>query len=176
MNQKITAILITKNKEYPQIILDRLVGFDEIIIKTESPSVYTRYLEAAKARNEIVYVQDDDCFTNHQELFSFYDGRLTNSITPHHFAAYKDTGATLVGWGCYFPKKALDVFQKYINKYGHDFHLNREADRIFTVLNQPFNTKIMPHEDLPQTADRMSFEPMHYEWAKQAIRKASLLL
>ena len=175
MNQKITAVLITKHKEYPQVILDRLHGFDEVIIKTESPSVYTRYLEAQKAKNDIIYVQDDDCFVNYQELFSHYNGQLTNSMTPHHFQAYKDTGATLVGWGCFFPKSMLAVFQKYIDKYGQDFHLSREADRIFTVLNQPHNTKIMPHEDLLQSSDRMSFEPNHYIWAKEAIQKAKLL-
>ena len=59
---------------------------------------------AAKAKNDIIYVQDDDCFVNHQELLCKYNGRLTNSMTPHHFQAYKDTGATLVGWGCFFPK------------------------------------------------------------------------
>ena len=175
MNEKITAVLITKHKDYPKIILDRLVGFDEIIIKTECPNIYTRYLEAAKAKNEIIYVQDDDCFVNHQELGLHYDGRLTNSMTPHHFQAYKDTGATLVGWGCFFPKEALNVFHKYIDKYGIDHHLYREADRIFTVLNQPHNTIIMPHEDLPQTAERMSFEPNHYIWASEAIQKTKLL-
>ena len=127
MNEKITAVLITKHKDYPKIILDRLVGFDEIIIKTECPNIYTRYLEAARAKNDIIYVQDDDCFVNYQELFSKYDGRLTNSLTPHHFNAYKDTGATLVGWGCFFPKKMLEVFGRYIAKYGEDFHLFREA-------------------------------------------------
>ena len=171
----VTAVLITKEKEYPKAILDRLQGFGEIIIKTQSPDVYTRYLEAGEAKNDIVYVQDDDCFINHQELFKHYDGRLTNSMTPHHFNAYKDTGATLVGWGCFFPKPMLKVFEKYVAEYGQDFHLFREADRIFTVLNQPFNTKIMPHEDLLQSSDRMSFEPNHYIWAKEAIQKASLL-
>lgn len=171
----VTAVLITKEKEYPKAILDRLQGFGEVIVVTESPNVYTRYLTAAKARYDIVYVQDDDCFVNYQEIFKKYNGQLTNTMTPHHFEAYKDTGATLVGWGCFFTKGMLKVFDKYIAQYGEDFHIFREADRIFTVLNQPHNTIIMPHEDLPQTADRMSFEPMHYEYAKQAIQKAKAL-
>jgi hypothetical protein len=169
----VTAVLITKHKEYPkEIVLD---GFGEIIIRTESPNVYTRYLEAEKAKNDIIYFQDDDAIIDYKELFKHYDGRLTNGITPHHYEAYKGSGATLVGWGCFFPKKMLKVFEKYIDKYGLDFHLMREADRIFTYLNQPHNTIIMPHQDLEQTPDRMSFEPNHYIWAREAIYKASLL-
>lgn len=174
MNQKITAVLITTELEYPKIVLDRLVGFDEIIIKTQCPNIYTRYLEAAKAKNDIIYVQDDDCFVNHQEIFKHYDGRLTNSMTPHHTNSYAGSGMTLVGWGCYFPKKMLDVFQRYVDKYGEDFHLMREADRIFTYLNQPHNSLIMPHEDLNQTA-RMSHDPEHYNYMRQALEKLRLL-
>lgn len=172
--KNVTAVLITKHKEYPKEI--NLDGFGEVIIKTESPSVFERFLQAERASNDIIYVQDDDCIVDYKALWRYYDGTLTNTMTQHHFNAYKDIGATLVGWGCFFPKSMLSVFHKYIDKYGQDFHLFREADRIFTVLNQPHNTIIMPHEDLPQTPGRMSFEPMHYEWARQAIEKAKSVL
>ena len=169
----VSAILITRCKEYPKEI--KLEGFGEVIIKTESPCVFQRYLEAEKAKNNIIYIQDDDAIIDYKELWKHYDGRLTNGITQHHFLYYKDTGATLVGWGCFFPKKMLQVFVKYVEKYGADFHLSREADRIFTYLNQPHNTIIMSHQDLEQTKDKMSFELQHYEWAKQAIEKCRLL-
>lgn len=175
--QGITAVLITKKERYPfQETGIYQLDFDEVIVSTESPNVYQRYVQASKARNDIIFVQDDDAIVDYKALFKHYNGQLTNGITPHHYNAYKDTGATLVGWGCFFPKKMLDVFSKYIDKYGEDFHLFREADRIFTVLNQPHNTIIMEHEDLPQTADRMSLEEMHYVWAKEAIAKTKLVL
>jgi hypothetical protein len=173
----ITAVLITKEKEYPKLVLERLTlgFFDEIIIKTESPSVYQRYLSAQEAKNDIIYVQDDDCMVNYQNLFKQYDGRITNAMTIPFINFYDGMGCTLVGWGCYFPKSMLGVFEKYISKYGEDAHLLREADRIFTYLNKPFNTIIMPHEDLPQEKDRMSFDPEHFPSAKEALRKCSLL-
>lgn len=177
---KISCCLITKKKEYPRIILDRLETgfFDEILIKTESPSVYERYILAGQAKNDIIYVQDDDCFLNCQVLFSKYNGRITNSITDGFKKKYEDLGCTLVGWGAFFDKSMLDVFRKYMSVYGVDNHLLREADRIFTYLNKPFNTIVMPHEDLFQNEERMSspqHKEQHFISATEAISKCSLL-
>lgn len=176
---KISCVLITKEKKYPQIVWERLnLGFfDEILIKTESSSVYERYLLAKEAKNDIIYVQDDDAMVNYQVLFSKYNGQITNTITLPFQTKYEPMACTLVGWGCYFNKSMLNVFDKYISKYGQDAHLLREADRIFTYLNKPFNTIIMPHEDLPRSSSEQAMwkEPEHFTSADEAIRKASLL-
>ena len=177
---KISCVLITKFSEYPSIIMERLTCanfFDEILIRTESPSVYERYLLAKQARNEIIYVQDDDALVNYQVLFKSYNGQITNTMTLPFQSKYEEMGCTLVGWGCYFSKSMLSVFDKYIEKYGEDAHLLREADRIFTYLNKPFNTIMMPHEDLPRSKDDTAMwkEPEHFPSAYEAIRKYSLL-
>lgn len=170
----VTAVLITREKEYPkQIVLD---GFGEVLIRTESPSVYERYLLAKQAKNDIIYVQDDDCTLDYRFLFSKYDGFLTNAMTRHHFNAYNGSGCTLVGWGAFFPKHMLGVFDKYIEKYGEDAHLLREADRIFTVLNQPHNTHIMEHHDFTAQSDRMWNQSNHWTSMAEAIEKAKNLL
>lgn len=177
--EDVTAILITREVEYPSIVLERLTCtdfFKDIIIVAECQSVYHRYLAAAKAKNDIIYVQDDDCLVNYQVLFSKYNGQITNTMTLPFQEKYKDAGCTLVGWGCYFPKKMLSVFDKYIAKYGIDQHLLREADRIFTCLGQPWNTVIQPHEDLNQTEDRMGFEKDHYKSMNEALEKVKVLL
>lgn len=176
---KISCILITRQVEYPEIILERLDlndFFDEIIVMAESASVYNRYLAARAAKNQLVYTQDDDCMVNHQVLFKSYNGQITNAMTLQFQQKYESMGCTLVGWGCYFPKSMLDVFDKYIAKYGVDKHLLREADRIFTYLNKPFNTVIMPHEDLYQSPDRMSFDPNHFKSADEALEKVKAIL
>jgi len=179
--EKVTAILIEKGDVYPQIVLERLTlgFFDEIIIETNCPSIYRRYELAAQAKNNILYVQDSDCMVNYQQLFKHYNGRITNAMTLPFQKKYEEMGCTLMGWGSFFPKSMLDVFVSYIERYGDDLtHLLREADRIFTYLNKPFNTIIMPHEDLPQGEDRMS-SPKNYEFhmnsAAEALRKCSLL-
>jgi hypothetical protein len=170
----VTAVLITREVEYPQIVLERLTCtefFKDIIIITECPSIYHRYLAAANAETEIIFVLDDDALVNYQRLFKSYNGRITNAMTKPFFEKYKDFGCTLVGWGAFFPKSMLSVFDRYIEKYGIDDHLLREADRIFTFLNQPFNTVIQHHEDLFQTEDRMGYQENHYTSMSEALEK-----
>lgn len=177
----ISCVLITKEKKYPQIILDRLqLGFfDEIIIKTESQSVYQRYELAKEAKNHTIYFQDDDALVNYQSLFKHYDGcRITNTMTLPFQKKYEPMGCTLIGWGCYFPKGMIRALDRYIDKYGKDEHLFREADRIFTYLNRPFNTIIQPHEDLFQDENRMSSPKnveFHFQSANEALEKCRLL-
>lgn len=171
---RITAVLITRDKEYPKEI--DTSWFDEVLIRTESPSVYERYLLAEKAKNNIIYVQDDDALFDYKQLWQFYNGQLTNGITREHQNMYRDSGVTLVGWGCYFPKAMIKNIDKYIEKYGVDAHLLREADRIFTYLNQPHNNVIMPHVDFrPQKQGRMWNEANHWESMRQAILKVKSL-
>ncbi len=177
----ISCVLIEKGPVYPKIVLERLdTGFfNEVIICPNCPSIYRRYLLAAQAVNDTIYVQDSDCFVNYQKLYEHYNGQLTNSMTLPFQRKYETMGCTLVGWGCYFPKKMLDVFEKYISAYGeNDPHLFREADRIFTYLNKPFNTVIMPHEDILQDAERMSSPKnidFHFRSANEALEKCSKL-
>lgn len=177
----VSCVLITREKEYPSIVLERLTlgFFDEIIIETECPNIYRRYQLSKQAKNSTIFVQDDDCLVNYQVLFSKYNEQITNALTLPFKQKYDEMGCTLVGWGCYFPQSMINVFDKYIAKYGEDAHLLREADRIFTYLNKPYNTIIMPHEDLPQKEDRMS-SPNNYEVhmksAFEAIEKCKVLL
>jgi len=178
--EKVTAVLITRGSVYPKLILDRLETgfFDEILIKFNSPSVYERYLLAENARNSTIYFQDDDCMVNYHVLHNQYDGRITNTMTIPFQRQYDPLGCTLVGWGCYFDKSMLSAFDKYIARYGKDDqHLLREADRIFTYLNKPFNTVIMPHEDLPRATseEAMWKDPNHFPSMHEALRKCSLL-
>lgn len=171
--QKVTACLITKDKEYPKEI--DTSWFDEVLIKTESPSVYERYLLAEKAKNDIIYVQDDDAIIDYKEIWKHYDGRLTNGVTVGHQNSYRGTMVTLVGWGCFFPKSMLKNFDKYINKYGIDSHLLREADRIFTYLNQPHNSTEQNHRDFRPQIGRMSNEGNHWNSMQEAIEKCKTL-
>lgn len=176
---KISCIVITREPILNELVLERLdLGFfDEILIIPECPSVYKRYEAAAKAANEIIYVQDDDCMVNYQVLFKSYNGRITNTMTLPFHEKYKDSGCTLVGWGAFFPKEMLSVFDRYIERYGVDEHLLRESDRIFTYLNQPWNTVIQPHEDLKVASDagRMCYEEDHYTSMAETLEKCKAL-
>lgn len=176
--EKVTAVLITRDPEYrPEI---KLEGFGEVIIRTNSPSIYERYLQAKTAKNDIIYVQDDDCIVDYKELFRHYNGRITNAMVGRR-QYYEDVSGgriTLVGWGAFFPKSMLSVFDDYIARYGaDDAHLMREADRIFTWLNYPHNTIKLPHIDLnpPEQADRMNKEPKHFDYIVEVSKKLEKL-
>ena len=170
---RITAVLITRDKEYPKEI--DTSWFDEVLIKTESPSVYERYLLAEKAKNDIIYFQDDDAIVDYKEIWRHYNGQLTNGITRAHQNNYRETGVTLVGWGCFFPKKMLKNLDRYIEKYGKDRHLLREADRIFTYLTKPHNTINLNHHDFRPQVNRMWLESDHWTSMAEAIDKCRLL-
>lgn len=175
---KVTAVLITREAEYPKKV--KLEGFGEVIIRTNCPNIYERYVQAAKAKHDIIYVQDDDCIVDYRELFTHYDGHLTNAMMGRREYYEEVSGGriTLVGWGAFFPKSMLSVFDQYITKYGtNDPHLMREADRIFTWLNYPHNTIRMQHVDLnpPVTVDRMSNEPIHFTNIKEVAAKLEAL-
>ena len=54
----VTAVLITREKEYPKEIDKSAMAevFGQVMYRTESPSVYERYRGAALAENDIIYV------------------------------------------------------------------------------------------------------------------------
>lgn len=174
---RVTAVLITRKSEYPKEI--KLKGFGEVIIKTNSESVYERYRQAANAKNDIIYVQDDDCVVDYKKLFKYYDGRITNAMSGRNrfYQIVSGGRITLLGWGAFFPKSMLGSLQRYIDKYGVDFHLLREADRVFTWLNYPHNVIRMPHNDLEQskTSDRLSSDRKHFEYLDETIKKLRTL-
>jgi len=159
-----TAVLITKEREYPKEILGSLPAFDEILVETECPSIHRRYELALKAKNDLVYVQDDDCITDVTKLFEAYNGHLTNAMTPHHLEWYRDMGVTLVGFGCFFTKRMID-FSPYLDEYGINDLFLSQTDRVFTYLNQPHNSVVVGIKNLPSATapDRMSTSPGHYE-------------
>ncbi len=161
----VTAVLITKEKEYPKEVLDSLPKFNELIIEKECPSIYRRYELAAKAKNDLIYVQDDDCIVDVWELLSFYNGRITNFITPQHKKYYEGMGITLVGWGTFFQRRMVD-FAPYLEKYPIDDVFLTQTDRVFTYLNQPHNSIItdVKHLSTAVGPGRMSTSPGHWEY------------
>lgn len=170
---KATAVLITKEKTYPREVLDSLLGtFEEYLIETECPSVHRRYELALKARNDLIYVQDDDCIADPERIYRTYNGQITNAITSHHYKWYKDKGVTLVGWGAFFPKSMID-FSKYLNKYPVDDLFLSQTDRVFTYLNQPFNSVITDIKHLPTATQpgRMHTSPGHWDKLEEVIKR-----
>ncbi|MBF0543026.1 MAG: hypothetical protein HQM08_01265 [Candidatus Riflebacteria bacterium] len=163
---QVSAILITKEKEYPKQVLKHVesFGFGEILIQKESHGIYRRYIESPKFKD--VYVQDDDCIPRIDQIFSQYDGEfITCGMTNHHIEAYRNSKICLVGHGAFFPWKRIDVIEKYKNNFGMDNDYLIETDRIFTFLNFPQNRIGLPLIQLVSSfsCDRLSMRKEHYK-------------
>jgi len=88
--KNVSAVLLSqKRQKEPEEIkkhIETIPFIDEVIVWANSPEdskkAYGRYLGARNAKNDVIYVQDDDCIVeNIPEIYSTFDGkRLSNGI------------------------------------------------------------------------------------------------
>ena len=155
-NSTVTACLLSyKRPENIQSIVDCLQQFpfiDEILVWNNNPSkqlspegknvrvinalenkiCFGRFQCAKLAKNELIYVQDDDAIVPNIRIL--YDKFLKNSysivhnLRPGHYA-FKDQydhfngHVSLLGWGAFFEKSRLSVFEDYLKKWPEDYLL-----------------------------------------------------
>lgn len=141
--RKVTAILIKhKRLEELKAIVENLKQhsfIDEILIADNSRRnimLLARYETMHLARNDTIYIQDDDCIIQDlQDLYTKYDGtRLVNGFKAERMHLYRSKD-TLVGWGTFLDRRwTYGPISKYIDMYGKDHILMRDADRIVTAM------------------------------------------
>ena len=167
-----TAVVVTRGGHagLDGDLMDSLASFDEVILWDNSRAckdvrVFGRYAGAMLARNEIVYVQDDDCVTSPDAIVgAFLPGRLVCNVPLDRRREYAGTSITLMGWGSVFGKSKLNAFRRYLDVYPHDDLFERECDRVFSYLHQASVTLVdvpMRHLDAAHGIDRMGREPRH---------------
>jgi len=145
----VTAVLITwKRQENIPIIVAQLLRYpfiSEIIIvdhsKCENLKAYGRFTNSLRAKNNIIYTQDDDCLVhNIQGIYNKFledNTKIAYSGIEGYekkIETYGEKQLALLGWGSMFSRDMIGVLDKYIKEYGKDECLLREADRIFTLL------------------------------------------
>lgn len=170
---------------------------DEILIrdnsKCENIINYGRYVLAEKAKNAVIYTQDDDCIV--KNLQAIYDkfckdpNRLSTGGTQDYLNVVNDnvygsTQMAMMGWGAFFMKSWIPVLDKYIDKYGKDKCFYRETDRIFSMLmNRKHNVidggiehlkgKDNEHA-LCQQDDHIYYKELAIERCQNLLKNASL--
>jgi len=147
----VTAVIITwkRQENIPIIVADllRYSFIDEIIIKDNSKSknikCYARYTTARRAKNKIIYTQDDDCIVHNIEgiytKFQEDSTKVAYSGIEGYEEKIKDVTfgeqqCALMGWGSMFNREWVSVLDEYSSVYGKDECFYRESDRIFTML------------------------------------------
>lgn len=138
----ITAVLIKykRPKELEQIVehLKTVPEITEVLIRDNRENnlfTYGRYLEAQKAKNEIIYTQDDDYLVYNIPCLieAFGETQIINNIKRGYEKGYP-CPETVVGWGALFCKSWINVFNRWKQKYGENYLMYRGGDRIFTTL------------------------------------------
>lgn len=160
--------------------LNRYWFIDEILIHDNAagPNIkcYGRYKSLPRAKNEAIYVQDDDCIIeNIAELYGVFDGtKLINGMKPERAGAYRGRDS-MMGWGAFFMRDWAKCLDRYTEKYGEDEVLIRESDRIFTALCEvPRLTLPAIVRDFPSAMApfALSLQPEHESMKRTALQRA----
>ena len=167
---RVSAVVVTKGDRDLSEVLATLAGFDEVIVWDNSRAckdvrVFGRFVGASMARNEVVYVQDDDCVTSPGAVAGvFLPGRLVCNVPPDRRMEYAGTGVTLMGWGSVFGKAKIGAFRRYLEVYPQDELFERECDRVFSWLHWKDVVLVdvpMKHLAAAHGMDRMGRESRH---------------
>ena len=130
-----------------------------VINSSENELCYGRFLCIKQAKNNIIYVQDDDMLVkNVPELYRNFRSQpscITHALGPnhirqHHKDNYEDAQMALLGWGAFLRKAWISVFDDYLKSNPADFLFKREADIIFTLLLGRM------HKAMPAKVDELS--------------------
>ena len=192
---KLTVCLITwKRQNNLSPILNNLQRWsfiNQIMIldnsKGENIINYGRHIQALKAENDLIYVQDDDCIVkNADEIYDKFISDQTKlchsgisdyqKVIPENI--YGEKQMAIVGWGAVFNKNWIGVLDKYINKYGKDYCFYRETDRIFTMLLNKHHNFVLGdiiHLDGKDNSDALCNQPDHIKYKKLAIERCLTL-
>jgi glycosyltransferase involved in cell wall biosynthesis len=156
-----------------------------IIPSTENKICYGRFLCAMQAKNELIYVQDDDALVNNVTTLYhafLHDGKgITHALQQDHLKILNDychfygQGA-LLGWGAFFKKSWLKNLERFVKDFSEDHLLRREADQIFSILLRAKHTtlpaSIQMLDDNSTKGIALYLEPEHNVYKALAASKA----
>jgi hypothetical protein len=175
---KVSAIVVTQGGDDLAPVLGPLCDFSEIIIWDNScesdQKVFGRFAALVRARNEVIYVQDDDCVVPTPALLSEYENdKLVCNLPEAHRKDYVATGISLIGFGAIFHRSLVD-FSPYLSKFPRDDLFLRECDRVFTYLNRD-RTKLVDvgvtKLDRSYSQNRMWLEERHWQDLEEVRRR-----
>ena len=166
----ISAVIVTRGDVDLGPVL-KPIDADEIIIVRGHGGVLERWEAAKRAKHDVIYVQDDDCVVDYAAVVTAYDpAMVTCNMLASHRSDYPD-GIALVGWGSVFHRSKLKAF----DGFGLDELFMREADRVFTAMNDvkliDLGVTHLPHA---YGADRMGREARHGDDLKEIRRRISV--
>lgn len=134
---------------------------------------FGRYLGASLAKNDKIFVQDDDW--NVIDFKKIYERKKETSssivsVCPR--THMKDIPRNkFVGWGSIFDKECVKVFEDYLKYFGEDQVLYREADLLFTNCNSYEKMLTEPSILVRDDKRSLSLEPNHYQYHYEMLKR-----
>jgi hypothetical protein len=176
----VSAVIITRGDNDLMPIIDRLVGYSEILIWSddrEDHGVYGRYELVAEALNDVVYLQDDDCSiprATQLALLEAYEPGVLVANWGHgeNPDGYEDVA--LVHGGAVLDRDLpARAFARYLEHFPYDDDLEREADMIVGCLT-PHKYLHLPYDILPLAShpSRMCNQPWQREKKLRVTQRA----
>jgi glycosyltransferase involved in cell wall biosynthesis len=156
-----------------------------VINAAENMLCYGRVLCAGEAKNEIIYVQDDDAIVkNVAVLYNAFlkdSSRITHALGLNHYRQrdiYEHAAGkvALLGWGAFFKKCWLKSLDNFLLANKNDYLFRREADQIFTLSlgmqhnSIPASLQLLNHHSTPGIA--LYLEPDHNLHKAVAVNRA----
>jgi glycosyltransferase involved in cell wall biosynthesis len=178
----IDEILVWNNNTGTKLTLS---GSKVRILNSKENLICLGRFECAKqAKNQIIYVQDDDVIVqNVPELYRRFlsdPSRITHALSDLHYArkdryVYSEAHHAFLGWGAFFRKDWLSTLEVH-RKTWDDLIFRRGADKFFTMLLQRrHNTLRAQIQTLPYSTSSgiaMYREPNHRFLEALASRRA----
>lgn len=170
MSLKISAAIATRGDVDLRRILKEIARHKEIteVIVERSATPYGWYVASSRAKNSIVYYQDDDCVTDIGPVIeAFVPGVIVNAMPRQNAKCYPGR-QTLIGFGSIFEKSLLSV----LDGWERDALFLRESTRVFATLN-PHKT-VFPNVEILKCAyadNRLYRQKKEHAEAREAINK-----
>ncbi|MDX1410887.1 MAG: glycosyltransferase family A protein [Nitrospirales bacterium] len=156
-----------------------------VIASLENLGCYGRFACAQQARNEVIFTQDDDVLVlNVPDLYRHFladPTRITHALDKEHFLnrrrhLHGNCHAALLGWGSFFMKDWIGVFDDLPEEIRKSPLFHREADKFFTLLQEkhhhtiPGQLRHLEGRDTPGVA--LWQDPQHRVFKALAVREA----
>ena len=179
---QVSAVLVTRGDVDMRPIIAAL-PYGEIVVwdnskRPHDAKVFGRYLGIAEAKNQVIYVQDDDCIVRyHDLLLDAYEPGVVVGSMPYPAEQYADT--TLLGWGALFdrelPQKAFDLWATVHPL--DDYFREKECEYAFPMLSRTktvygFAERIIAGEQIEERPNRTWKRPDHFARTAAALAKA----